>query len=558
MTNTVREIVGKECILARYGKSKKTIDDVLLVKERIHYADGGMESKLVPYLNYKRDFYITKPGYRDHKQKKEWEDVANLDQYETTQARLASDIAMALRRNPDVGLRQVCSSPYVYGADISTVSIIKHVYKQKWPDQFGGMTLAALDYEADVLNGNAEEIISGSVTFKDKVVLAVVRDFIGDNVTKDQIHECFTRHVGHYEKERDIKLEIEIVDTPALVIMRLTDRIHKWQPDIVGVWNLPYDMNLMLDTLKKAGINPEDIFSDPSVPPEFRYFKWDEKSVRKERAGGEEKNKHYAELWHTASHLASFYFVDMMTLFCILRVAEGKRSSYALDNILDEEVNITKLKFEIAEGYTGLDWHRFMQQNCKLEYLAYNIFDCISLEILDETTNDVSKMLPAMIGISSLDKLDSNPRRLADDLHFYCLEKENKVMASTGSRMTSDLDDMVLGMGGWIVTLPSHLRDPKAGLKAIREDPDHCTDIFSMVSDLDVKGSYPTTEVICNISKETTYSEMCKVEGLTEKQQRTIGINMTNPRVNAMEVSTTLFGLPSSDDLLEAFKKEHC
>ena len=556
MESNGKNIVGKECVLTKYGKAKNSLDDVLLVKERIHYSDNTTGTKLIPHINYKRDFYVTKKGCRDHKQKKEWEHIDNLDQYETTQARLAGDIANVLKRNSSASLKQVCSSPYVYGADITTSSLIKHEYLTKYPDIAASMNLAVLDFEADVLKGNAEVIISGALTYKDKAILAVTEEFMDGKIDKNDIEKCFTKYLGDIVKERKINLEIHIVKTPALVAMKCMEKAHEWQPDIVGVWNIPYDMKLMIKTFKTAGILPEDIFCDPSVPPKYRHFKWNEEVVRKERAGGEEKNKHYAELWHTASHLAGFHFVDMMSLFCILRTVEGKRASYALDAILTEELEITKLKFKEADGLEGLDWHRYMQANHKAEYLVYNLFDCISVELLDEKTKDVAQKLPIMLGASTNDVLDSNPRRLVDDLHFKCL-KRNRVIGSTGTKMYTELDDMVMGMKGWIVTLPSHLRDPKIGIKGLVENEDQCIDVFGMVSDLDVKGSYPTTGVIANISKETTHSELCKVEGLTEQQQRSIGINMTSPKVNALEVSTQLFGLPSADDLLDLFMEDH-
>ena len=556
MSESKVEVVGRECVLARYGVSNKSQDDVLLVKEKVHYSDGTVTPKLVPYINYKRSFYIAKKGCRDYHQKKEWESIDRLEKYESTQANLANAIGNALGRKSNKNLKYVCSSPYVYGADITSTSLIKHEYRQKWPDLNTGMTLAVLDYEADVLEGDAEVMISGSLTFKDKAILAVTKDFVSSfDEPEALIRKAFTEYLGQYEKERNIKLEIVIVDTPALITTKLIDKAHEWQPDIIGIWNMPYDMNLMINTLKGAGIRPEDVFSDPKVPDEYRFFKWNEKTIKKDSAGGKSKNKHYAELWHTASHLAGFCFIDVMSLYCILRIAKGKKSSYKLDYILQEELGIEKLKFKEADGYVGLDWHRFMQRNYKIEYLIYNIFDCISVELLDEKTADVCKVLPTLVGISPISRFDSNPTKLANEFNFFCLDK-GRVMGTTGINMVSDDDKKIMGMNDWIITLPSHLCDKSSALNIMVESDCIETGLYAMVSDLDVKGSYPTTEVIANVSKETTHSELCKVEGLTEKQQREIGVNMTSPFTNAVEISTSLFGLPDLDELVDIFSAE--
>lgn len=556
MSSSDSAIVGKECALVRYAKSKDSQDDVLLVKEKIHHTDGTIETKMVPYINYERSFYITNERCRDHEQKKEWEDITKVREYVTTQAKLSNSICQALRRKPTPNLKQACNSPYVYGADITTSCLIKHKYKQKWPGLVSNTTLAVLDFEADVLTGNAEVIVSGALTFKTKVVLCVTKEFvksIGD--VESSIRKAFTKYLGKYERERSINLEVFILDTPALVLTKLMEKAHEWKPDVIGIWNITYDMKLMLNTLKSAGLKPEDVFTDPGVPDNYKYFKWNEKTTKKDSAGGKSKNKHYAELWHTASHLASFIFIDMMSLYCILRIAKGKKASYKLDHILKEEVDIEKLKFEEADGYVELDWHRYMQRNHKIEYLIYNIFDCISVEILDEKTTDVSRIMPTLNGISEFSKFDSNPRRLVDEFHFYCLE-EGKVMGSTGTNMVMDDDSKIMGMDKWIITLPSHLCDKRSSMRVIKESSNIETGIYVMVSDLDVKSSYPTTEVIANISKETTNSELCRVEGLTELQQREIGINMTSPATNAVEISTSLFGLPSLDDLVDMYNKE--
>ena len=53
-------------------------------------------------------------------------------------------------------------------------------------------------------------------------------------------------------------------------------------------------------------------------------------------------------------------------------------------------------------------------------------------------------------------KFNSNPRRIVDDLHFFCKER-GLIIAGTAENVRHDYDKMVTDLGGWIVTLPSYM-----------------------------------------------------------------------------------------------------
>ena len=553
-----KKAIGKECALARYSEATDgSKDDLLFVKEKIHYDDGSVVPTIKMYENYKRDFYVTKPGFRNaHQQKKEWEDVTKLNKYTTTQAHLSDDIARAIKAMPNQYLRRVCRSPYVYGADITTTSLIKDRYRKHWPDINPTFDLAVLDFETDMVHGNGEDIVSGSLTFKDRALLVVTEDFVSGILNpKDKFKELTEKYIGKHVKERNCKIEFLVVKSDKEVVVTLIERAHEWKPDIVGIWNIAYDMPRMLRVCSKYNIDPAMLFSDPAVPFKYRRFKWKQMDPKKVTASGKKTNKHPAELWHTAHHLASFYFIDLMCLYCILRIAGGKLSHYNLNTILNDEVNLGKLTFKAADNYTGVDWHVFMQSNYQIEYLVYNVFDCMGVEILDEKTKDCCQVLPVLCGLSRLTNFSSNPRRLADQLHFYCLTS-GKVIGTTSDNMTLEDDELLYDMMGWIVTLSPTLRDPDSSLRIIEEDDSIRTDVYALVSDLDVRSSYPTTEVILNVSRETTRRELCRIDGISEAKQRAIGLNMTQPRVNAVELCTEALQLPSLNALLDSYKKQ--
>ena len=180
--------------------------------------------------------------------------------------------------------------------------------------------------------------------------------------------------------------------------------------------------------------------------------------------------------------MAGFYFIDAMCAYKKIRAAKGNEASYSLDYILNKHLGIRKLKFKEADHLSGLKWHQFMQKNYRIEYGIYNLFDCISVELLDEKTKDLRNTVSVLCGFSEFHKYPSQPRRTVDDLHFLCLQN-NLVIATTSDQMEDKLDEYVLGLRDWIVTLASH-QVVDNGLNVIREFPNIKTFIRAHVADL--------------------------------------------------------------------------
>lgn len=59
-----------------------------------------------------------------------------------------------------------------------------------------------------------------------------------------------------------------------------------------------------------------------------------------------------------------------------------------------------------------------------------------------------------------------------------------------------------------------------------------------------------------NISKETTKKEVISVENVDEQTRRMCTINLSAGHVNAIEICTNMLGMPSLDEMLEAFNNE--
>jgi hypothetical protein len=567
--------IGYECRFAVYCPPQNgSEDDWHLVKEIAHYApspahpEGRREPRTRLVKNYTYPFWVTKKGGRNHEQKKEWEELTMLDRFESTRSKRDRAIAKALGMGWFQGdPRQLARSPYLYGSDILSTAVLKKTYQQKWPNLMSGYSVACFDTEKDVVYGT-EEINMATLSFGKKVFTAVQKSFVeGLSNVQERAHDTFKKYLSAIDmkdkkgepitvdviEKRGLQWELVIVDREIDVIVECMKKAHEWKPDFVAIWNIDFDMQMMIKACERAGYDPAHIFSDPSVPPAFRHFKYKQGQKQKKTASGKITPIKPADQWHSVFTPSSFYFIDAMCVYRKIRIAKGEEPSYALDAILDKILGARKLKFKEAEQYTKLEWHQFMQLNFKLEYIVYNVFDCVSMEMLDETTLDLQVALPGGSGCSDFSNFKSQPRRTVDDLHYFALDL-GKVIGSTSDEMQVDLDKLTLGLENWIVTLPAHLVADN-GLKLIEEYPELRTNIRVHVADLDVSASYPNGEVVFNIGKCTTKKELCRIEGVPEQLQRAQGINLSGGHTNAVEFCVDLYGLPHMEQWLTAFRQ---
>lgn len=491
MTQTINEIlqpIVKECRFAVYVEPPEYgMPDLHLVKEQIHTTGINGEVTLKPNVillqDFKRSFWTTRKGFQNHKSKKEWEDLDKLIEGKSSQSRLLDNAAKALGTPWFKGdLRKLSSSPYLYGSDILSTCVIKKIYSDKFPNVQTPYSVAIYDVETDVINGTGE-IIMATLSFKETVYTVVLKSFLeGVSDAESRVERAMDKYLGDVVKARNIKSEMIIVDHEIDIIRLTVNKAHELKPDFLAFWNIDFEVTKFIAACERANVNPADIFSDPIVPKAYRYFKYKQGPKKKVTASGKVNPIKPAAQWHTVITPASFYLIDAMCAYKHVRIGKPDEQSYALDAILNKELGLRKLNFEGADHVTKLKWHELMQSKFKIEYIIYNRFDCIGIEILDEKTFDLSLTLPMFSGNSDFMNFKSQPRRAADVLHYYCLEEKHKVIASTGSAMAESVDNDTLGLDGWIITLPAHLVADN-GLKMIEEHPELKTNIRAHVGD---------------------------------------------------------------------------
>jgi hypothetical protein len=553
-----KDIAGIECKHVVYTvSSTDTRSDMLTVKEIIHLKDKRSFPRLRFIENYERNFYITTKPNQNHTDRKEWEQISKLKAYPTVQRNLTDTIVRAQGYgNPKTQLKVLARSPFLFGADISTPALMKHSYQKRCPNLFTPNTVAVIDSETDMQKGDGKDPIILTITFKDKVFITIREDYLeGIAAPTEGIITALHRYLEDDIKNRNIKFEIVI--TPSMVEMckLVIQKAHEWQPDFVTFWNMDFDMVVMLQVLTAEKVNLADLFSDPRVPPDYRYFNYKRGPNSKQKADGTVENLASYDQWHVVEHPASFQFIDAMCVYRQIRKAKGKAPSYSLDSILKKELGRGKLYFANGESNAksgSVEWHVDMQRNFKLEYIVYNVFDCLGVELLDEKTRDLQTQVSILSGFSEYSVFHSNPKRTSDKLHFFCLGI-GKVAGCVNDKMADDLDRQIQDLKGWIVTLPTHLVENN-GLKLLKELPDVSSSCYKYVSDADITSTYPNGEIIMNLSKETTMMELGRIKGIEKDRQRLIGINLTGGPANAIELLTEVTGAPNPVQLLELYK----
>lgn len=563
------EILGYEFKTASFVASKENPgSDLVVVKENIHLRNGNTVPNIRLVKDFKRPYYITRESQRKHKDKRVWEHLDNLRRYECTQSGLANDIQRRLKSGRG-GVKTLNRNPYLYGTDISSTVLIKHQYMTKFPDLKSLFRVAHLDIEFDVVDGT-DSINMISVSCGDKIYQTVTKAYIG--TTYDffgKVRQCYQEEIVpilervdleiKQFKDKKIKHHFDIEFYEAAdecdAVLWIFDKLHNViKPDLLSVWNLPYDTKKMMQALSRRNISHASVFCDPIIPPEFKFFDLKEGQAKVFDANGVAESKDPCDRWHKVTAPSGFFWVDQMSIRRMVRKHLNKEPSYSLGDILYKELGFGKLKGDKGIRSTGIDWHKHMQRHEKIFYCVYNMFDNIGAQLLDEKTEDLRSTFPAQCGYSELQSYGSQGRKLADDFYFDLLEK-GYVLTGTSDKMEKELDKYLVPLDGWISTLAAHLIHEEMGNRILEEHPGTFTKVVKWVLDIDVKSSYPSTGVWMNLSQETTKRSMCRIVGVDFEEQRRAGLNLCAGRVNSVEIVTKICNAPTQLQMLQRFCK---
>lgn len=540
------------------------------VKEIIHLKDGTTVPNVKLIIDYQRPFWVTRREQRNHEQKRTWEKLSNVEKHTCHDAYLVRKIPQALG-NPGMrgGLKQL-SNQFVYGVDASSSVLINSQYKKKWPDTFSEAKLAVLDIETNVIDGLAlEEPIYIGLTFKDKACISVTDQYASRfGMSADEFiekmktvchEELSAADFGHGPmniiKDRNLTIEYHYAQDPIESMRFIFKRANEWMPDYISIWNINFDLPRMQETCEYYGVNIGDIVAHPMVPDIFRTWRYNEAPANRITAKGTNMSYDWYQRWHTVDCLTPWMFIDQAAVYYDQRKANGKEPSMALDAIARKVAKIGKLKSDNT-GLDKLAWHVHMQTKEPFKYAAYNLFDCIACEIIDEQPHvgDVRAALPVQSGITASANLMKLPRKACDNMHVFLLEN-GYVMASTGTSVKTEFDDLTFPCVNFIVTLPTHSIENN-GLRICEDYPELKSTARVSVSDLDLKSAYPYGEYVLNASRETTVREIVSIGQHDTETIKLQAYNLCGGVVNAVEICQVLMNAPSFEQLSRELEME--
>lgn len=552
-----RELIATQCMFVKHIPKTATNDDTHLVTLKHHYNNGDVEKVIKIFTDYKRPIWVTKPIYRKHKQKKEYESIDKLDKIRVTQSDMNIALCRALNKEPSqFNIRMIKDSPYIYGYDIPSISFIKELYDIKNDNFFKSYDVLNLDIEFDVTGKyNDISIITMSKPgHRHTYALRRLYKNIGDDAYVIDLikRRSLLELPDSTAKKICTKYDVTLYDNDLDMLKDVFNMLHTIKPDIVTFHNMVYDLTKIIERLRIYEYPAEDLFSDPTIPQHLRRLKLNPAKTSKEKKG-----KKYSipieDQWTTLESTASFMVMDSMTGYSAVRQGAGKLvGGYGLDNILNKNKIHGKMIYvdENTTNISKLAWHQYMSEHKPIEYTLYAEQDTLGMTDLELKNKDFSYAVPIFIGIGDFNRFNSSVHKNVCTGYQDHLEHGLII----GTTPTTPIDWSILGTNDWIKTLSAD-NIQEIGLE-ITNIPGLKTNVTAHADDVDCVSSYPSDTEACNVSHSTCISEIISVGDLDKTEFKNNNINLVSSNANNLDYMTKVLKAPTVMEMIKLAKKE--
>lgn len=570
MTANTSPIIAKVCKNATYSTSKDGREDLTSVKITNIHEDGGRSTTFMAIRNYAQPWALVKSERRKFEQHKDYIEMSQVREYKMPRCQIAQFAKKQLtgRIDYDASISEMSNSPYVFGLDQTPPVHIKYTFFKKYGEyqEKEPYTVASFDVEARMdVPGEQKPMMMGSLTMKDRAYLAAVRSWYkednGYQPTDAEIFEKLKtaelKYLGEHLNRRKATVQYELFDTPGQVAYACVMKFHEWEPDWIVSWNAEYDMKAVESALRTEGYNLEDVYNDPTIPKNFRFYKLDLGRTHKIKEDGSSSPLEPQEKWPTVRCMARWKWCDAMSFYCIKRQpSEGKLPDISLEGCAKHADVPGKLYTE--EGAHLLpgspQWHRYMQKKYKYLYSMYCIGDNFVIEEINDKTHDFTLSLPMLLKYSEFFNYASQPKLISDTMSFFARE-HGFAWGSTPRRRDTTFTDQLPSLKNWIALLDTE-KNAEVGYSMFVGLFDVISQGRRMNDDIDVEGAYPHGGLAANTSNRTTQIETVQIQGADPNKFREIGVNFaSSAEANAMSLCSSLFGFPEADMLQEVFEK---
>lgn len=378
------------------------------------------EKNLSIEKNPTRLIYFEKPDCRNHRHNKTYEKIENLIPVEVKEKekifRIANEIGdqgksfvrQCFTNRDYKRLNEIQLYPYVFGSDID----IRAYKRLQWKNNYDNnrpkhLSLGFLDIEVDIMEGGPDPLYNPidlvtliDVDAKRSYTFALTgvdykapkkpltdeyaieedkkkrdmyahrmkeQEYWSNNVDelKKKIHEKFG------ESYPDFDFNIYFYQNELMMLVHLWQLINKLKLDMIGIWNMDFDIPFIYNRIKILGGNPEDIMCHPDFPSKECWYKKD--------------MIHFAIKEKSSWFNLSSYtiFVDQMVIYAALRKGQSELRSNKLTVIAEKELGDSKLDYSEVGTIKTLSYVNY------LLYILYNIKDVLLQVGIEGRTSDM-------------------------------------------------------------------------------------------------------------------------------------------------------------------------
>jgi len=174
----------------------------------------------------------------------------------------------------------------------------------------------------------------------------------------DESYMGFTYHINFYQNE-------------LMMLVHLWQLINTLKLDMIGIWNMDFDIPFIYNRLLSLGVDPKDIMCHKDFPIKQCYYKKD--------------MRHFAIKEKSSWFNLSSYtiFVDQMVIYAALRKGQSELRSNKLTYIAEKEIGDKKLDYSEVGTIKTLSYTDY------LLYILYNIKDVLLQVGIENRTSDM-------------------------------------------------------------------------------------------------------------------------------------------------------------------------
>lgn len=346
----------------------------------------------------KMDIYFEKPEFRNHNHNLNYQRLEKLDKktvkYKDILFEIANEIgesgkafvSNAIQTRNFNALRELQLYPYVFGSDID----IRGWYRVQWLQKLNNKRVKKLDkgfmdIEADsygipgfpsatqcpvnavtVINARDNECYtfllregickSGEAYEKQQEQIDYFEEHLDEFI--EELHEDFDEEFGR------LKYKIYMYDDERKMLCHLFQMINIIKLDIIGIWNISFDIPYLIERMRVLGLDPTEVMSHPDFKYKQCYFKEDTRNFNVK-----DKNDFFTLTSYTQ-------FICQMELYAAERKGRQELRSSKLDAVASKELRSNKVKMGADENIKTLpyrNWWKFVKYNIKDVLLQHGI-----------------------------------------------------------------------------------------------------------------------------------------------------------------------------------------